>query len=85
MVWFIVIKISFHFRKYLESGRVEDFNNLRIYFERREVLSHWLKENLWLISLLGDSVLRSLRPPMLTPEYTFPVLGTDPVACLVQR
>ena len=30
-------------------------------------------------------LLRSLRPPMLTPEYTFPVLGSDPVACLVQR
>ena len=73
------------FRKYLENGRLEDFTELRMYFERREVISHWLKENLWLISVLGDSVVRSLRPPMLTPEYTFPVLGNDPVACLVQR
>ena len=74
-----------YFRKYLENGRLEDFAKLRMYFERREVLSHWLKENLWLISVLGDAVIRSLRPPMLTPEYTFPVLGNDPVACLVQR
>lgn len=73
------------YRKYLENGRLEDFAKLRMYFERREVLSHWLKENLWLVSILGDVVIRSLRPPMLTPDYTFPVLGSDPVACLVQR
>lgn len=73
------------YRKYLEFGRPEDFAKLRMYFERREVLSHWLKDNLWLISVLGEGVLRSLRPPMLTPDYSFPVLGNDPVACLVQR
>ena len=72
-------------RKYLEFGRPEDFAKLRMYFERREVLSHWLKDNLWLISVLGEGVLRSLRPPMLTPDCSFPVLGNDPVACLVQR
>ena len=73
------------FRKYLEYGLPEDFRKLRMYFERREVLSHWLKENLWLISVLGEGVVRSLRPPMLAPDYSFPVLGNDPVACLVQR
>ncbi|XP_066928351.1 uncharacterized protein [Clytia hemisphaerica] len=73
------------YRKYLEFGRAEDFRKLRMYFERREVLSHWLKENLWLISVLGEGVVRSLRPPMLAPDYSFPVLGTDQVACLVQR
>lgn len=69
----------------MELGRPDDFGKLRMYFERREVLSHWLKDNLWLISVLGEGVLRSLRPPMLTPDYSFPVLGNDPVACLVQR
>ncbi|XP_057293400.1 uncharacterized protein LOC130622024 [Hydractinia symbiolongicarpus] len=81
----MIVRRFDRYRKYLEAGRVEDFTKLRMYFERREVLSHWLKDNLWLLSVLGDAVLRSLRPPMLTPEYTFPVLGTDPVACLVQR
>ena len=72
-------------RKYLECGRLEDFIKLRAYFERREILSHWLKDNIWLISVLGEAVIRSLRPPVLSPDYTFPVLGNDPVACLVQR
>jgi len=81
----MIVRRHEYFRKYLELGFTEDFAKLRMYFERREVLSHWLKENLWLISVLGDAVVRSLRPPMLTPDFTFPVLGNDPVACLVQR
>ena len=69
----------------MEFGRLEDFTKLRMYFELREVLSHWLKDNLWLISVIGEGLLRRLRPPMPTPDYSFPVLGADPVACLVQR
>lgn len=69
----------------MEFSRLEDFTKLRMYFERREVLSHWLKDNLWLISVIGEGLLRRLRPPMPTPDYSFPVFGTDPVACLVQR
>ena len=72
-------------RKYLEKGHVEDCIQLRLYFERREILTHWLKDNLWLISLIGDSATHSLRPPLCSAEVTIPVLSGDPVACLVQR
>jgi len=81
----IIVRRHEFYRKYLECGRLEDFIKLRAYFERREILSHWLKDNIWLISVLGEAVIRSLRPPVLSPDYTFPVLGNDPVACLVQR
>eukprot|EP00794_Sanderia_malayensis_P003139 gene3139-3607_t len=73
------------FRKYLEKGHVEDCIQLRLYFERREILSHWLKDNLWLVSLIGDAAIQSLRPPLCSAEVTIPVLSGDPVACLVQR
>jgi len=73
------------FRKYLEKGHVEDWIQLRLYFERREVLSHWLKDNLWLVSLIGDSAIQSLRPPLCSTEVPVPLLNGDPVSCLVQR
>ena len=72
-------------RKYLEKGHVEDWIQLRLYFERREILSHWLKDNLWLVSLIGDSAIQSLRPPLCAAEVPVPMLNGDPVACLVQR
>ena len=64
---------------------MEDWIQLRLYFERREILSHWLKDNLWLVSLIGDAAIQSLRPPLCSAEVPVPMLTGDPVSCLVQR
>ena len=79
------ISFSLIHRKYLEKGHVEDWIQLRLYFERREILSHWLKDNLWLVSLIGDSAIQSLRPPLCSAEVPVPLMNGDPVSCLVQR
>ena len=84
-LYLFMLGLLFIYRKYLEKGHVEDWIQLRLYFERREILSHWLKDNLWLVSLIGDSAIQSLRPPLCSAEVPVPMLNGDPVSCLVQR
>ena len=72
-------------REFLEKGNLEDFTRLKMYFERKEVVVAWFKDNSWLHTLLGDNVLRPLRPACLSSEISSSHFSTDCVSNLVQR
>lgn len=64
---------------------MEDFNRLKMYFERKEIVVAWFKENSWLHTLLGDFVMRPLRPACLSSDLSSSHFSSDCVSGLVQR
>lgn len=75
----------FSLREFLEKGNLEDFNRLKMYFERKEIVVAWFKENSWLHTLLGDFVMRPLRPACLSSDLSSSHFSSDCVSGLVQR
>ena len=72
-------------RDFLERGRLEDFTQLKHFFERKEIVVGWFKENNWLHPLLGDLVVRPLRPACVSSELSAPHYSSECVSGLVQR
>ena len=75
----------FYGREFLEKGNLEDFSRLKMYFERKEIVVAWFKDNSWLHTLLGDYVMRPLRPASLSSELSSSHFSADCVSSLVQR
>ena len=64
---------------------MEDFTRLKLYFERKEIVVAWFKEASWLHSLLGDYVIRPLRPSCISSELSSAHYSADCISSLVQR
>lgn len=73
------------YREFLEKGNLEDFTRLKMFFERKEIVVAWFKDNSWLHTLLGDYVMRPLRPACLSSDISSSHFSADCVSSLVQR
>ncbi|XP_031562606.1 uncharacterized protein LOC116298338 [Actinia tenebrosa] len=81
-----VVREHRYCKEFLEKGNLEYFSKLKLYFERKEIVVAWFKENGWMHPLLGDYVVRPLRPACISStELPNPHYSTDCIQSLVER
>lgn len=71
------------YREFFEKGNLEDFIRLKMYFERKEVVVVWFKDNSWLYMLLGDYVMWLFRLVCLLFDFFLFYFFIDCVLSLV--
>ncbi|XP_032233478.1 uncharacterized protein LOC5508792 [Nematostella vectensis] len=81
-----VVREHRYCKDFLENGNLESFTKLKLYFERKEIVVAWFKENGWMHPLLGDYVVRPLRPACISSaDLPTPHYNTGCIQSLVQR